>query len=139
MLTRTGRYPLLMMVLLLAVLLILIGCSSPEPVVVPEPEVPQDVEEPVAETPEELAETEAPEQLHVFTLEELAEYDGLDGRPAYVAVDGLVYDFTELERWVGGEHFGYQAGQDLTEALHTESPHGDSVLDRAPVVGRLSE
>lgn len=138
MLTRTGRYPLWLMVMGLAVLLILAGCSSPEPVVVPEPEVPQDVEEPAAETPEP-PEAVNLEDLPVFTLEELAEYDGLDGRPAYVAVDGLVYDFSELERWAGGEHFDYQAGQDLTVALHEESPHGDIVLDRAPVVGRLAE
>ncbi len=27
-----------------------------------------------------------------FTLEELAEYNGTGGRPAYVAVNGIVYD-----------------------------------------------
>ena len=30
-----------------------------------------------------------------FTLEELAEFDGREGRPAYVAYDGMVYDVTE--------------------------------------------
>lgn len=36
-----------------------------------------------------------------LTLEELAAYDGKDGNPAYIAVDGVIYDVTDvsLERW----------------------------------------
>ncbi|MDW7670781.1 MAG: cytochrome b5 domain-containing protein [Bacillota bacterium] len=79
------------------------------------------------------------DDLPVFTVDELAEYDGKDGRSAYVAVDGLVYDFTELGRWSGGTHNGFDAGQDLTEALQNVSPHGERVLSRAPVVGHLAE
>ena len=129
MLTHKGRIPLLLLTISLILMLVVTGCGSPAQVTAPEEETPQGVAEPDEEW----------EGLPVFTLEELAEYDGRDGRPAYVAVDGLVYDFTELERWAGGEHFGYQAGTDLTEALHEESPHGDRVMDRAPVVGRLAE
>ena len=29
-----------------------------------------------------------------FTLAQLAQYDGQNGQPAYVAVDGVVYDVT---------------------------------------------
>lgn len=73
-----------------------------------------------------------------LTLAELAEYDGKDGNPAYVAVDGLIYDFSDLDLWADGEHQGqHTAGQDLTDAIDDESPHGRAVLDRAPVVGRL--
>lgn len=72
-----------------------------------------------------------------LTLDELAEYDGQDGRDAYVAVDGVIYDFTPLGGWDGGEHNGYEAGQDLTDEIDDESPHGRDVLDRAEVVGRL--
>lgn len=74
-----------------------------------------------------------------LTLAELAEYNGMDGKPAYVAVDGLIYDFTELGGWEGGKHNGYEAGTDLTEAIDAASPHGRGVLDRAPVVGSLVE
>ena len=35
-------------------------------------------------------------ELKFFTLEELSAYNGLDGMPAYVSVDGVVYDFTNL-------------------------------------------
>ncbi|MGM0396176.1 MAG: cytochrome b5 domain-containing protein [Bacillota bacterium] len=75
----------------------------------------------------------------VFTLEELAEYDGMDGMDAYVAVDGVVYDVTGSDMWDAGAHNGYQAGQDLTEEIKEVSPHGVSVLERMPVVGTLKE
>ena len=75
----------------------------------------------------------------VFTLDELAEYDGTDGSEAYVAVDGIVYDVTGSDKWDAGGHNGYQAGQDLTEEIKNVSPHGVSVLSRMPVVGTLEE
>ena len=34
-----------------------------------------------------------------FTLEELAKYNGKDGNPAYVAVNGIVYDVTNNAAW----------------------------------------
>ena len=75
----------------------------------------------------------------VFTLEELSEYDGKDGSPAYVAVDGVVYDVSDSNRWRNGEHNNNQAGNDLTEAIIESSPHGTGVLERMPVVGTLEE
>lgn len=46
-----------------------------------------------------------------FTKEELQKYDGQDGRPAYIAIDGKVYDVSEDASWQGGKHHGYTAGQ----------------------------
>ena len=132
---RRVKCSFFMLVMVLAALLVLAGCGSPAPAPAPEPETPQEAEAPA----EEPAEDEPAEELAVFTLDELAEYDGQDGRPAYVAVDGVVYDFTELPRWRGGVHNGFEAGKDLTDALNTVSPHGDRVLSRAPVVGELAE
>lgn len=50
-----------------------------------------------------------------FTLEELEGFDGKNGNSAYVAVDGTIYDVTESSFWRSGNHFGVQAGKDLTE------------------------
>lgn len=68
---------------------------------------------------------------------ELARNDGRDGRPAYIAVSGTVYDVTTSQRWKDGSHEGtHQAGQDLTEALKS-APHVRAVIERFPVVGKL--
>ena len=73
----------------------------------------------------------------VFTVEELAQYNGKDGQSAYVAVEGVVYDVTDVPQWAGGEHNGYAAGQDLTDEIENVSPHGTGVLAGLPVVGTL--
>ena len=72
-----------------------------------------------------------------LTLAELAQYNGKDGNPAYVAVDGIIYDVTNLAKWKNGEHNGYTAGQDLTDIIKNKSPHGVSKLEGVPVVGTL--
>lgn len=84
-------------------------------------------------------ESETSDELEL-TLDELLEFDGKDGRKAYVAVDGIIYDFTELPRWADGEHANqFTAGHDLTDEIDNDSPHGRDVLSRAPVVGKLVE
>ena len=71
-----------------------------------------------------------------FTLAELKQFDGREGRPAYVAYDGSVYDVTESAMWSDGDHEGtHAAGADLTEA-HDDAPHDVHILD-FPKVGTL--
>jgi predicted heme/steroid binding protein len=73
----------------------------------------------------------------IMTNSELAGYDGRDGRPAYVAVNGKIYDVTASPMWTGGDHQGaHQAGHDLTEELKS-APHVRAVVERFPVVGQL--
>lgn len=74
--------------------------------------------------------------LQEFTLEELAAYNGKDGNKAYIAVDGKVYDVTDSPAWANGGHNGFEAGQDLTEAIK-KAPHGLKVLDSLTQVGTL--
>jgi predicted heme/steroid binding protein len=72
-----------------------------------------------------------------MTTIELAKHDGRDGRPAYVAVNGTIYDVTASPLWSGGDHQGsHHAGHDLTEELKS-APHVRAVVERFPVVGRL--
>jgi predicted heme/steroid binding protein len=73
-----------------------------------------------------------------LTLEELSYYDGRDGRRAYVAVDGMIYDMTDSSYWRNGGHNGNQAGQDLSNAIGS-SPHGRGNLLRVPKIGRIVE
>jgi len=75
----------------------------------------------------------------VFTIEELAQYDGANGRPAYVAVNGVVYDVSLEATWGGGTHFSLYAGKDLTPQF--TGCHGGNleVLRNLPKVGILEE
>ena len=74
-----------------------------------------------------------------MTLTELANHNGQDGRRAYIAVNGTIYDVTDSPRWENGLHPpDHQAGQDLTEEL-AGAPHVRTVVERFPVVGTLEE
>jgi len=74
-----------------------------------------------------------------LTIEELSKYDGKDGNPAYIAVDGLIYDVSKVSFWANGMHNGFNAGNDLTEEIKNISPHGVSKLKGIPVVGTIVE
>jgi len=69
-----------------------------------------------------------------MTREELAQCDGREGRKAYVAVNGKVYDFSGSRLWAQGDHQGaHQAGRDLTAEL-AQAPHVRALVERFPVV-----
>lgn len=72
-----------------------------------------------------------------FTLEELKKFNGENGNPAYVAIDGTVYDVTDVKPWQGGKHHGNVAGNDLSEVI-MKSPHKHSVLAKLNEVGKLA-
>lgn len=71
----------------------------------------------VQSTETDTQSTVADRQLTRFTKDELAKYDGKDGNPAYVAYKNVVYDVSNVSKWVNGEHNGNTAGNDLTQAL----------------------
>jgi len=76
-------------------------------------------------------------QLRQFTLEELKQYDGKDGRPAYIAYKGKVYDVTDSYLWIDGDHQGqHEAGKDITDEMKG-APHSEEVLERVKLVGVL--
>lgn len=78
------------------------------------------------------------EEIKKFTINELAQFNGKNGKPAYVGYKGKVYDVTESYQWGDGEHLGHMAGKDLTEQMEI-APHGEDVLlERMKVVGELS-
>ncbi|RMG66616.1 MAG: cytochrome B5, partial [Nitrospirae bacterium] len=72
-----------------------------------------------------------------LTLEELQQFDGKEGRPSYVAVQGKIYDLSESRLWKGGSHARkHLAGADLSDALK-KAPHGIEKLKGFPVVGEV--
>ena len=73
-----------------------------------------------------------------FTIEELKEYNGKEGEPAYIACNGKVYDVTESFLWIDGYHQGqHEAGEDLTEEIAI-APHGEEALERVKMIGVLT-
>lgn len=75
-----------------------------------------------------------------FTLEQLKKFDGKNGNPAYVAVDGVVYDVSALPAWKNGEHkHGLKAGNDLTVEFAKAPPfhRTNHVLNKAVKIGML--
>lgn len=82
------------------------------------------------------ATTAAGSTQKVFTLDELKTFDGLNGNPAYVAVNGNVYDVTNAKGWSNGAHQTHLAGQDLSSVI-ASAPHGTSILEGLTIVGTL--
>jgi predicted heme/steroid binding protein len=71
----------------------------------------------------------APAELHHF--------DGKEGRPAYLAYHGKIYDVTGSRLWKDGSHARkHQAGNDLTDVLKT-APHGEDKVLAMKLVGEL--
>ncbi|MBN1576275.1 MAG: hypothetical protein JW913_06985 [Chitinispirillaceae bacterium] len=76
--------------------------------------------------------------LRSLTIEELAGYNGADGKAAYVAIDGVIYDVSPIKAWRKGKHKGrHIAGTELGDAIRKKSPHGLKVLKNLKVVGKL--
>ncbi len=70
-------------------------------------------------------------------LAELEQYDGKEGRRAYFAYKGEIYDATDSLLWKDGTHMGrHQAGGDLSEVL-SQAPHGEDKVLSMPKVGKL--
>lgn len=78
-----------------------------------------------------------------FTLEELAKFDGRNGKPCYVAVEGKVYDLSGSPLWLEGNHINCEdlsiCGQDLTKVVREDAPesHEEGHYKEFPVVGEL--
>lgn len=145
----------ILMVMLLSLALILSACSPSTPAQPqdnsPEVEAPDQTETENQDMSEDSGDTmdaegedsseamDTEDALPDMTLDELSTYTGKDGQPAYVAVDGIVYDVSHLDKWKTGQHMGqHDAGQDLSEEI-LQSPHGKKILERAIPVANLVE
>lgn len=75
-----------------------------------------------------------------ISTQQLAENNGQNGKPCWVAVDGTVYEISGFAQWVDGMHTpsGGKArcGKDLSSAIN-ESPHGKSKLRLLKEIGQL--
>lgn len=75
--------------------------------------------------------------MQEFDPKDLEQFNGRDGSPCYVAVNGKVYDISGSDLWENGRHMEtHSAGQELSEAIK-KAPHEENILERYPQVGIL--
>ena len=73
-----------------------------------------------------------------ITMNELSENDGKNGKPAYIAFQGKVYEVTTSAMWLEGDHMGaHVAGKDLTDEMEL-APHREEMLRKVKQVGVLA-
>lgn len=74
-----------------------------------------------------------------FDSKDLAQYNGDNGTPIYIAHKGKVYDVSGSKLWKGGLHMRrHRAGEDLTVDIQA-APHGSEVLEQYPEVGTVKK
>ena len=61
------------------------------------------------------------------------------GNPAYVVVNGIIYDMPNSRAFENGVHNGHVTGNNLAEEINTKSPHGVGTHKGAPAIGGLVE
>lgn len=72
---------------------------------------------------------------------EVKEYNGQNGKPAYIIFDNKIYDVTDSKLWKDGVHMNrHKAGEDMTDFI-SMAPHGESLLERDNIkfIGNLEE
>ncbi len=92
----------------------------------------------IGKSPEVKAPVTVPAgEFKKYKLEELAAFDGKNGKPTYFAFKGKVYDVSRSSLWQNGDHLGsHQAGKDLTSDIEI-APHGEEVFSKAKQIGIL--
>lgn len=72
-----------------------------------------------------------------ITPDQLSQFDGRDGRPAYIGYKGMIYDMSNSRLWKNGSHMvKHHAGSDMTGAL-PQAPHNEDKVLAMPQVGML--
>ena len=72
-------------------------------------------------------------QHRIFTLQELAQHNGRNGLPGYIAINNIVYDVTNVQLLKDGRHHGVAPGNDVSDLF----VHNQAILKRLQVVGKL--
>lgn len=75
--------------------------------------------------------------LSNLTLEELSKYNGKDGMPAYVAINGKIYDVTNEEIFKKSPHDSLNLGTNITKEFNQCHKENESLLANLPIVGKV--
>ena len=75
----------------------------------------------------------------ILTKEELANFNGENGNPAYISIDGIIYDISNIELFKQSPYNSLKLGSDVTEAFYELNDGDESILRDIPMVGLLAE
>lgn len=78
--------------------------------------------------------------MRSFTHNELAQYNGQEGRPAYIGVRRNVYDVydvSEVPEWKGAEIHGNVFSHDLSDVTYQQAAKKCSPVSKLPIIGKL--
>ncbi|HAR63456.1 MAG: hypothetical protein DKM50_12235 [Candidatus Margulisiibacteriota bacterium] len=75
----------------------------------------------------------APTNL-ILTLEELAQYDGQNSNPAYVAVDNIIYDISNSSLRTTKT---FKSGKNVTKYVKEKNSKNYDALKSCPIVGKI--
>lgn len=117
-------------VIIVTILIIVVGFYAAKSLMPPNPNVGDATKLERTFTQEEVAIIKD----RNFTMEEVAEHDGADGKGAYIVVNDVVYDVSNIPSWVRGMHHGVKAGTDATDQF-VNSIHDSKTLEKLTVVG----
>ena len=68
-----------------------------------------------------------------FNLKDLAQFDGTDDKPAYLAFEGRIIDVSTSQHWHHGHHMGsHQAGRGFDAGNPSRSPRTGNVREFPP-------
>ena len=75
----------------------------------------------------------------ILTKEELANFNGENGNPAYISIDGIIYDISNVDLFKQSPYNNLKFGTDVTEAFYELNNRDESILRDIPIVGLLAE
>ncbi len=75
----------------------------------------------------------------ILTKEELANFNGENGNPAYISIDGIIYDISNIELLKQSPYNSLKLGSDVTETFYELNDGDESILRDIPMVGLLAE
>ena len=75
----------------------------------------------------------------ILTKEELANFNGENGNSAYISIDGIIYDISNIELFKQSPYNSLKLGSDVTEAFDKLNNGDESILRDIPMVGLLAE
>ena len=77
--------------------------------------------------------------LRKFTMREIKKCNGKDGKPAYIVINGSVYDVGDSCEWINGKHYGVEAGRDLTTYYNMCHKSEEKIIEKIRCIGTLIE